>query len=143
MLFRSVFPAVGSGPSFWALTPQILEEFQGFFPAIDCLAECRKALAWVSADGARRKTVRGYRRFLTAWLTRSSDSRRTDSQPKQTQSEKLNQALRSDHENFSASISRPQFCPATPQIESERALPQVFMKSPNLAVFGGYQNGVG
>lgn len=65
------FPVVGRGASFWLLTQAQLDEWATLFPGLDVLAECRHALAWVTANEGRRKTASGMRRFLVGWFTRS------------------------------------------------------------------------
>jgi hypothetical protein len=57
------FPVVGPDGPVWPLRQALVDE----------LAEARSALAWVRADGSRRKTAKGMRVFLTGWLTRSND----------------------------------------------------------------------
>ena len=58
----------------WHLTQAQVESWAVAFPARDVLAECRRALAWVEASPARRKTARGMPRFLVAWLNRATDT---------------------------------------------------------------------
>jgi hypothetical protein len=69
----------------WSLTADYLAELAAAFPALDCLAECRKALAWVNASPDRRKTAKGMKRFLTGWLGRAQDrgAGRTHAPPRQ------------------------------------------------------------
>ncbi len=57
----------------WHLTQAELQQLTGFFPALDVLAECRKAMAWIIASPERKKTARGMRKFLTGWLSRSQN----------------------------------------------------------------------
>ncbi len=71
-----IFPTVGTGGKAWHLTRQLVDELGGLFPSLDILAECRKALAWVHATPAKRKTGRGMRGFLTRWLTKATDDPR-------------------------------------------------------------------
>lgn len=67
------FPAVGPGPKAWNLTELQRKELALAFPAVDVLAEARKALAWINANPTKRKTAGGYLRFLTSWLIRTND----------------------------------------------------------------------
>lgn len=69
-----VFPVVGKGGSQWGLSPELLLELQGLFPTVDVVSQCRSALAWVLANPGRRKTARGMRKFLTAWIERNINS---------------------------------------------------------------------
>jgi hypothetical protein len=70
-----VFPADGKAKT-WELTSALLAELQVDFESVDVLAEAKLALAWVKAKPDRRKTVVGYRAFLTSWLSRAKDSGR-------------------------------------------------------------------
>lgn len=66
------FPTVGKTKD-WHLDQAKLTELGAAFPLVDVLAECRKALAWMQASPARRKTARGMGRFLFGWLSRCVD----------------------------------------------------------------------
>jgi hypothetical protein len=66
------FPTDGD-PREWALCESHLAEWAALYPTLDILAECRKALAWVTAAADRRKTAAGMRRFLTGWLNRATE----------------------------------------------------------------------
>lgn len=73
------FPVVKgktNGSTDWALRQSVVNELRECFPALDVVAEARKALAWVRANEANRKTASGMRRFLTAWITRAQNSGR-------------------------------------------------------------------
>lgn len=67
-----VFSCVGKQAT-WELTKVWLEELERLFPALDVLAECRKARAWLEASPRRRKTAGGMPRFLLNWLNRAVD----------------------------------------------------------------------
>jgi hypothetical protein len=68
----------------WELTHSQLTEWSDAYPAMDVLAECRKAKAWLSVHP--KKTASGMPRFLVKWLNRAADSLKTNylpaSQPK-------------------------------------------------------------
>lgn len=70
------FPVDGPGGPEWPLGQSLVAELTELFPTLDVLGECRAALAWVRANPAGRKTSSGMRRFLTGWLTRSTDRAR-------------------------------------------------------------------
>jgi hypothetical protein len=57
----------------WSLTQAHVDEWHAAYPALDILAEARKALAWIGAAPDRRKTARGMPRFLVGWLNRATD----------------------------------------------------------------------
>lgn len=69
------FPADGS-PSKWDLTADVVAELEEAYEGVDVVAEARKALMWVKAAPDRRKTARGYRRFLTGWIARAKNNGR-------------------------------------------------------------------
>lgn len=62
------FPCQGAETS-WPLTAAQVAEWTALYPDLDIVAECRQALAWVSANG--RKTARGMPAFLVSWFARS------------------------------------------------------------------------
>jgi hypothetical protein len=70
-----VFPVAGKEKE-WPLSREHLAEWEMAYPGIDVLAECRRALAWVNANPAKKKTAKGMPRFLVSWLGRSQDSGR-------------------------------------------------------------------
>jgi hypothetical protein len=71
-----VFPTIGTAGDSWRLRQTQVDEWQGAYPPLDVLAECRKALSWVNANPGRRKTPRGMPKFLNGWLSRAVDSGR-------------------------------------------------------------------
>ena len=76
-----MFGCDGPEPT-WGLMRSQLDEWQRLFPALDCLAECRLASAWLAANPTKRKTARGMPRFLLDWLRRAQDTgRRAASAP--------------------------------------------------------------
>lgn len=50
-----------------------VSRWQQAFPGVDVRAALLRARAWVDADPKRRKTARGMKRYLTAWLGRDQD----------------------------------------------------------------------
>jgi hypothetical protein len=68
-----VFPCDGPEKS-WQLTRDLLAEWATAYPSLNLEAECRRALVWVKAKPARRKTARGMPAFLLAWFARTQDS---------------------------------------------------------------------
>lgn len=69
------FPVTGDpkAPT-WALTQKHIDDLSLAYPNLDILAECRKALLWVNANSAKRKTARGMLKFLVSWMSRANDS---------------------------------------------------------------------
>ncbi len=66
------FQCDGKQPT-WHLTAEQVAEWSSLFPSLDVLAECRSALAWVSANPSRRKTANGMKRFLVGWFGRAQN----------------------------------------------------------------------
>lgn len=67
------FPTVGPVAT-WALTEAQIAKWQGVYPALDVLGECRIAWGWCDANPSKRKTARGMLAFLNRWLARTVDS---------------------------------------------------------------------
>ena len=65
------FPVHGNGGKEWPLTARQTDEWREAFPTLDVLAECRKARAWLAANGL--KTPAGMPRFLVSWLSKATD----------------------------------------------------------------------
>jgi hypothetical protein len=59
-------------PAAWHLTQAQVTDWEGVYPGLDVLGECRKASAWLLANG--RKTASGMPRFLVSWLNRTTNS---------------------------------------------------------------------
>ena len=68
-----VFPCVGTGPKEWPLAAAKLAEYEGSFPGLDVLAECRKARQWCLDNPKKRKTHAGMPKFLGGWLGKAND----------------------------------------------------------------------
>lgn len=73
------YPIVGAKegePEMWPLVKSTVDRWINSYPGLDVLAECRKALEWVFAKPANRKTSRGMQTFLVSWLNRATNSAR-------------------------------------------------------------------
>lgn len=68
------FETVGTGARTWDLAASQIAAWQGAYPGLDVEAECRRAMAWISAHHERRKTATGMPRFLVGWLNRATNS---------------------------------------------------------------------
>ncbi len=68
------FPCVGKGPKTWTLRASKLAEYRESYPALDALAECRKALQWTRDNPKKRKTAGGMAAFLTKWLNKAQNA---------------------------------------------------------------------
>jgi hypothetical protein len=69
------FPTIGPIKE-WPFTEALAGELAELYPGHDVLASARAALAWVKALPSRRKTAKGMRRFLTAWIERDVNGRK-------------------------------------------------------------------
>ena len=67
---RLTFNTTGR-PTAWHLTQAQVDDWVGVYPGLDVLGECRKASAWLAANG--RKTASGMPRFLVSWLNRTTN----------------------------------------------------------------------
>ena len=68
------FPCVGNGDSAYVVTQSMIDTWRDVWPAVDGLAEAKRAKAWVDANPTKRKTAKGMPRFLAAWMTRVQDA---------------------------------------------------------------------
>jgi hypothetical protein len=67
-----IFPACGEPPT-WEATERQIAEWSAAYPAVDVGSACRRAHAWVMANLTKRKTAKGYPKFLNGWLARTQD----------------------------------------------------------------------
>jgi len=70
-----VFPTASRGirPREWGLRESLVREFQAAYPAVDILAEARKALAWIVSNPSKKKTFHGMPSFLNRWMGKVQD----------------------------------------------------------------------
>lgn len=68
------FATAGPAPT-WELRQEHIDKLAGGFPALDVLAQCRKALAWTEANPGKRKTARGMMSFLFRWMDRAQNDK--------------------------------------------------------------------
>ena len=61
----------------WPLTQAMIDGWTEAYPAVDVLAECRKAKAWEDSNPKNRKTFDGHARFLNAWMAKAQNQART------------------------------------------------------------------
>lgn len=65
-------PLTGQTKEF-PITQKMVDNWQEDFPNIDVLAELHKMRAWSDANPNKRKTIKGVKRFVVSWLSRSQD----------------------------------------------------------------------
>lgn len=68
-----LMPCVGSGPKSWPLMPSKVAEWREAFPAVDIVAEVKKAKQWCADNPSKRKTFVGMTAFLGRWLGKAQD----------------------------------------------------------------------
>lgn len=51
-----------------------IDDWADVFPAVDILADLKRMRAWLNANPTRRKTLRGIKRFIVTWLSKTQDS---------------------------------------------------------------------
>lgn len=68
-----VFPCVGPTRE-WALPVDLYDQLGQWYLGVDRDAELRKAIAWCTTNGSRRKTAKGMPAFLTGWFQRQQNS---------------------------------------------------------------------
>ncbi len=71
-----LLPCKGKGPQECPVSSEQVREWADAFPAVDVLAELKKAKAWLNANPTRGKTHRGMAKFIVGWLTREQDKGR-------------------------------------------------------------------
>lgn len=67
-----IFPACGE-PYTWEASEQQLSEWAATYTAVDVPQQHRRAHAWVMANLTKRKTAKGYPKFMNAWLAKMQD----------------------------------------------------------------------
>lgn len=69
-----VFPVAGPQEcKEWGLTASFVAVLREAFPAVDVLAQAKRALAWTIANPKKRKTPGGMRSFLNTWLGKAQN----------------------------------------------------------------------
>ena len=66
-------PVVGSGIGEAEVTDAMVTEWEPVYPGVDVRQQLRHMREWCVSNPAKRKTARGLRRFITAWLAREQD----------------------------------------------------------------------
>lgn len=82
-----VFDCVGKDAGQWNPPLKLIQVFRDAYPHHDVVAELRKAVAWIVANPAKRKTKKGMPAFLNRWMERAKPSTDTNTRQK-TQAEK-------------------------------------------------------
>lgn len=64
----------------YAVKQDDFNEWLTLYPAVDVMQELRKMRGWAKANGAKRKTRKGIKRFIVNWLAREQDKPHAESQ---------------------------------------------------------------
>lgn len=67
-----VFPCSGDVKT-WEATERQIKRWAEAYPAVEPNAAMRRAHAWIMANLSRRKTAKGMKRFVNAWLAKEQD----------------------------------------------------------------------
>jgi len=62
--------------SFFSVNEESHRKHEAAYPGVDLFGEYRKAEAWLQANPLKRKTKRGYPRFINSWLGRANERRK-------------------------------------------------------------------
>ncbi|WP_434359854.1 hypothetical protein NF212_06340 [Parasalinivibrio latis] len=84
----AAFHLLSKSGEYFPVTDDYLSELTNAFPQVNVRAELAKAAQWLNANPPRRKTLRGMRRFVSNWLSRS-ERFASSSQPAMNRQEAL------------------------------------------------------
>lgn len=62
--------------AFFSVTEGAHRKYESAYPGLDLLCEYRKAEAWLQSNPTKRKTERGYPRFINGWLSRAYEKQK-------------------------------------------------------------------
>jgi hypothetical protein len=62
------FPSFPCDKGQWVPTAEMVEEWKTTYPALDVVAQLRRARQWCIDNPERRKTPKGMRRFIGTWM---------------------------------------------------------------------------
>jgi hypothetical protein len=68
------FPTVGKDGQWWSICETQDAELRAAFPHLNISHQYTKALVWLNANPAKRKTPRGMYSFLFRWMERAQNS---------------------------------------------------------------------
>lgn len=69
-----LIPLIGDAE--FAVTQEMVAEWQSLYPGIDVMQELRNIRGWCLANPANRKTQKGVKRFINGWLSRDQNRAR-------------------------------------------------------------------
>ena len=71
---RAVITITLNDKSEYPITEDDIAGWKDLYPAVDIMQELRKMKGWADANPSKRKTSRGIKRFINAWLSREQDN---------------------------------------------------------------------
>lgn len=83
------FPCSGTD-DLWPLTKDRVDSWAEAYPAVDIMAECRKAKVWEESNKQNRKTFDGHPRFLNSWLAKCQNEATKFNGPKHQNARPIN-----------------------------------------------------
>ena len=57
----------------YGVTETEIEYYKGLYPCVNIEQEYRKMIGWANSNPSRRKTRKGVKRFINAWLAKEQD----------------------------------------------------------------------
>ena len=70
----SSFSIILNDGSFYNVSQEDIDEYKRLYPNVNVEQSLRNMAGWSNANTTRRKTIRGVKRFISAWLMREQDS---------------------------------------------------------------------
>ena len=70
----SSFSIILNDGSFYNVSQEDIDEYKRLYPNVNIEQSLRNMAGWSNANTTRRKTIRGVKRFISAWLMREQDS---------------------------------------------------------------------
>lgn len=64
---------------YFSISEKQHEKYQQAYPSIDLMAEYKKMAAWLESNPSKRKTPRGYPKFVNSWLSKAYTEKKDSS----------------------------------------------------------------
>lgn len=80
VIYADVYPVILNDKTEWRPDIDTYHEYQELYPSVNVDYEFRAMNRWCKDNPAKRKTIRGVKRFVSGWLSRQQDKPRKSSQ---------------------------------------------------------------